>query len=394
MKIFLEQLFYGRGARGYAILGASPGAVGFASRVEALCGAVGTPGGDYDGEPFLMSVPCDGRVLMFCVRRGAPDSMGRATLFFHVLVAEKNVLAAAIVDAFSLFEQGAFADKMPQGEIGAVDLRLDAQARQSAVNLRLDAQVQLPAVICSSSSALEIVREVVGDRALDLAWATFAFQPMQGFDIQVLSPRTSCPRKLNEYDVSGKLLRAAAGDERPPDRPPMDGRMRGEAQGWEQPPPRSSAMLKFSLIVNIVLAVLLAAFFALRERVADGKTNPERVVVTNVVEHVVHVPARLSAEEKAAIERAAVRTYRDNLAKAFPQGKRIKVGDERVIPGIAEYMDTNREVKDFIDIMRCYVDFVNKQILEKTNHESIPLSSAHSVNCVQCRFPCRVRGIP
>ena len=123
MTITCEQLFYGRGERGYAILGASPGAGSFAARIVALCGSVGTPGGSYGGEPFLLSVPEGDRVLMVCGRRGAPDSMGRETLFFHALVVAKTDLVAAKADAFSLFAQRAFAAKMPGGAIG--DFRID-----------------------------------------------------------------------------------------------------------------------------------------------------------------------------------------------------------------------------------------------------------------------------
>ena len=114
MNLPLEQVFYGRGERGYAVLGASPGGLPFAARVEALCGAVGTPAGDYSGEPFLVSVPDEDGVIMMCGRSGAPDSMGRSTLFYHVLIGLRKDLAAAKVDAFTLFDQGAFVAQMPK----------------------------------------------------------------------------------------------------------------------------------------------------------------------------------------------------------------------------------------------------------------------------------------
>ena len=101
----LEQLFYGRGERGYAILGNSPGAANFTERVDFLCGAVGTPNNDYRGAPFLLSVPEKNGVIMICGRRGMPDSMGRETLFFHALVADKAAMSDANADAASLFSQ-------------------------------------------------------------------------------------------------------------------------------------------------------------------------------------------------------------------------------------------------------------------------------------------------
>lgn len=376
MKIVLEQLFYGRGARGYGILGASPGAENFAARVESLCGAVGTPGGDYGGEPFLISVPEGEYAIMLCGRRGAPDSMGRATLFFHALAANKAEMAKAKADAFSLFEQGAFNNKMPQGAVKAVDLHIDAQTRRPPDNLRIDAQMRLPAVIRSSSPVQGIVREVACDRALDLAWATFAFQALQGFDIQVLSPRTSIPRTLNEYDASGKLLRAAAAGERPLNRPPMDGRTQCEAQGRVQPPHRSSAMLKFSLAVNVVLAVLLAAVFAQREHAPSGKTNPERIVVTNVVEKLVEKPVavQLSDAQKSAIEEAAIARFRSD----FPGGSKeaFLQYHENAVNLFSKYYgpdyDCSSEANkaqfeqqhEFLDKLETGIDFVNKNLLK------------------------------
>ena len=208
MKLLLEQLFYGRGERGYGLLASSPGASPLAARVAELCGAVGTPGTDYVGEPFLLSVPDGDRVLMLCGRRGAPDPMGRGTLFFHALAAAKKDLDAAGADAFSLFAQGAFEAKMPGGAVGA--LAVDsvpagggAPGRPRAPGAPLPCFVRLP------RPAPDVVRAIVGGRANGLAWATFSFQPLDGFDVQVLPPRASTPRSANECDAGGSLLRPA-----------------------------------------------------------------------------------------------------------------------------------------------------------------------------------------
>ena len=211
MKLTLEQLFYGRGERGYGVLGMSPGGAPFTARVEMLCGAVGTPGADYGGEPFLLSVPENDRVLMICGRRGAPDSMNRETLFFHALVAAKKDLAAAKADALSIFAQGAFAAKMPAGTVEP--LRIDCKAgRDGSTSRPPDGRAvgaSLPCFVRSPSPAPDVVRAFVGGRANELAWATFAFQPFDGFDVQVLPPRIAAPRSTNECDVDGKLVRAA-----------------------------------------------------------------------------------------------------------------------------------------------------------------------------------------
>ncbi|MBO7685729.1 MAG: hypothetical protein J6V72_05060, partial [Kiritimatiellae bacterium] len=261
MNITFDQLFYGRGARGYGILGVSPGAAGLASRVEALCGSVGTPASGYGGEPFLLSVPDGDYVIMSCGRRGAPDSMGRATLFFHVLVALKANLSAAKADAFSLFAQGLFSDKMPQGEIAPARLDVDpSSARRSCGGTAVN--VSVPCLFRSDGPLPALVEAVVGERTLDLAWATFAFQALPDFDVQVLPPRVQGPRTVNEYDASGDLVRGAV----IPSAPRAEGRSDAPVRPRPQPrrpevpdeplPEKSNAMLKLSIAVNVLLIAL------------------------------------------------------------------------------------------------------------------------------------------
>ena len=196
MTIEFEQLFYGRGPRGYAVLGASPKAAGVSEFVESLCGSVGTPGTDYGGDPFLLSVPEGASVVMVCGRRGAPDGMGRSTLFFHALVAPKASLAAARTDAFSLFKQGVFADKMPQGEIKALTVRMYAPPQSTAPG----SPAAFPVVCRSTVPSLDLAREALGGRSLDYKWATFAFRHLDGFDVQVLPPHVTIRQKLSKAD--------------------------------------------------------------------------------------------------------------------------------------------------------------------------------------------------
>ena len=211
MTIRLEQLFYGRGECGYAILGTSPGGTQLAARVKQLCDSVGTPGVAYNGESFLLSVPEDDHVLMVCGRRGAPDSMGRETLFFHALAAAKKDFTAAKANALTLFDQGAFSGKMPDGNIDAI--RIDCKpGRDDSTSRPPSEHAQLPLLPCfvrASRPCPDAVRHLVGDRANELSWATFVFQPLAGFDVQVLPPRAAAPHSANECDADGNLVHAA-----------------------------------------------------------------------------------------------------------------------------------------------------------------------------------------
>ena len=275
MMLKLEQVFFGRGPDGYGILGVSPGARPFAARVEALCGGVGTPDGTYGGEPFLLSKPIGDNIVMLCGRRGAPDSAGRETLFFHALVAPKTALVAAKADAFSLFGQGAFADKMPAGEIKP--LRIGAKSGGDGSPSRPDGgrivDASLPCVIRSAKPAHDTVRAIVGARALDLPWATFSFQELSGFDVQVLPHHASIPTRFTEYDDSGNLIRTAS---QHPVAMPSESEMMTLAsrnRTAEQHPThvdsKHSVMLKLSVAVNAMLAAF--CFLLLVSRNKDAK---------------------------------------------------------------------------------------------------------------------------
>ena len=336
MKLILEQLFYGRGERGYGVLGESPGAAPFRKRVEGICGAVGTPTNDYGGEEFLLSVPDGGRVIMVCGRRGARDSMGRDTLFFHVLVASKQDLDAAKADAFSLFAQGAFAGRLPHGETAALAI----DAKKTEIGGAASCRASFPCFIRSIKPETDAVRSLVGMDVNELTWATFAFQALDGFDVQVLPLRGPAPSGASEYDESGKLISAAKAVQSEPEK---DLGEEPYARQVAEPPSsvqkKPSAMLKVSLLLNIVLLALCAALFSMRKSVRPDLPS-DAPVATNSVSNADE--GEFFADKKAAIENAAIEAYRIKLAQGMP-----RIEDLRSLPGfegIAGWKD-EREMK-------------------------------------------------
>lgn len=379
MRISLDQIFYGRGPRGYGVLGISPGGAPFAARVEKLCGAVGTPGSDYGGEPFLLSVPEDDHVLMICGRRGAADSMGRETLSFHALVAAKKDLSAAKADASSLFAQEAFAAKMPTGPIDALPLEVKPgrDGSPSRPNGGRIVDASLPCVIRSDQAAPDAVRAVVGARTIDFSWATFAFQSLDGFDVQVLPPRIAAPRTTNEYDASGNLLRSAAqartnspswtnSDDSPSGRNgstsrPTNGRV---VPGF--PPFKTSPMLKLSFAANAALAVLCFALYTNRKPTKQVRVE---VPVEKVVEKTIEVPPSQAVTN--AIAKAAAEAERKRLSDLFPSTDRILNFDtaKSDLPNsddIEQYPDSYRSAREFLRKTKAYVDFINTNLPENT----------------------------
>ena len=408
MRIRLEQVFYGCGPSGYAVLGGSPGAKPFTARVEALCGAVGTPAADYGGEPFLMSVSEENHVLMICGRRGTPDSIGRGTLIFHALVGLRKDLDAANANAFKLFDQGAFADRMPDGEIDALqieaksvgaDRRAARNGRDGSTNRPPDefaVDAPLPCFIRTSRPAPDVVRSLIDNRANDLAWATYAFRSMPGFDIQVLPPRIPAPNGTNECDAEGNLLHGAT-----PTSPSPRGAAlcnnRGETIGMGKPSggrplpekPRST-MLNYSFAANVVLALLCVVLLATRShtpQMPKPSDSSELLVVTNEIEKIVEKRVEVSKTveilrepspaETNAIGQVAVDAFRKQLvaelATAIPEDKRIRNFDEekKSIPYQNEWgagSGFGSEALVFLGKLAAYVTFVNTNtnLQEKT----------------------------
>ena len=375
MKVEFEQVFYGCGERGYGVLGASPGGRRFAGRVEALCGGVGTPDGEYGGEPFLLSVPDGEWVVMVCGRRGAPDSVGRRTLFFHALAGRREELDAAGADAFALFGRGAFAARMPEGGLERLSIEFGTGRRGGG-----GAADRLPAVIRAGGPAGEAVRALAGGRANELRWATYAFQAMAGFDIQAVPRGTALPRGANEYDGEGRLLRAweGGGDAKkttPTGAERADGRAPDGDAGWRGGTGTfaggggaaagkgkgGGGGLALSVLCNVALAAA-CVFLLARRPSGDGEGNGDAD----------------AAEQRAAIGRAAVERYRAELAARFPAGARIGDFDQeatevKVPKWAAIQANEFPTAKAFFERIKTYVDFVNRDILNDTDtKEHIP----------------------
>ena len=290
MILNLEQVFYGCGPHGYGVLGFSPGAEGLIPRVESVCVAVGTPNSDWDGTPFLLSVPDGDRVIMVLCQRGAPDSMRRNTLFFHALIAEKHELSAAKADAFSLFDQGMFAaaDVLPFKSVPSLSIkpkscpmRPHSLGDDIPIPLR-EGGLHFPAAIRSTGVPdPNEVREFIGRKANELAWATYAFRCMDGFSLQVLPLPASVSPYLNEYAgnmpmLSIGLVRDASSClTTAPSSPLISG------NNGHFPVPDSSAKRRTALtalwcysVANVVLLIACIALFILWKRTVVRQLEP------------------------------------------------------------------------------------------------------------------------
>ena len=267
----LGQIFYGRAPDGYGVLGSSPAGRPFIAAVAALCRAVGSPDRPGDVRPFLLSKREGTAVLMIRACRGAADPTGRATIFFHALVADEASLRVEGLDAFALANTGVFAESCPSRE--PPDLPFP-NARQHEAAPAEGKGIDMPATISSERPLDELVRQKLGEKSLDLNWATFTFNPLPDFDLCVLSSYS--PRKGTgtqyAFDDAGLHRLSSETAQRNPEN-------RGAIPTGRPFKQRSSLPLFLSFAVNVVLVFA----FLFRGGNGDGgkpDETPSRIEMT------------------------------------------------------------------------------------------------------------------
>lgn len=259
----LAQVIYGRGENGYGVLGASPSGKPFADTVASLCQAIGSPDRPGDIRPFLLSKREGENVLMVHVCRDG-DSLGRATLLFHALVAPEGELSSAGLDAFVLSDRQSFASRLPKGVLD--DLPFPEGERRSA-GIR-SGSLEFPAFVQADAPLDAEVRNALAGETLVRNWTTYSYWPIDGFDLCVYSSGSSAPPKGNRYAFEGGRFVALAG------LPPVA--LPSHPVGWKGKPP---VALMASLFANMALAAALAAVLVLHgnEPGRPGSSEPEGI---------------------------------------------------------------------------------------------------------------------
>lgn len=346
--IRLGQVFYGRGENGYGILGASPLGKPHGEAVAALCQAIGSPDRSGEIKPFLVSKRAGGNVLMVRAFRGE-DPAGRATLFFHVLVAPEAELAAAGLDAFILADQQAFLSRMPKGDVR--DLSFPG-GNGEARNPR-GGQLRLPAFVAADVPLEEEVRRELGGETLSLNWSTYSYRALNGFDLCVHSSIALAPAWGNRYAFK-------------------DGRFVEEPKAAPTPLPQQpvreenakpSLVLKASLCVNAALAVALAATLAMH-----GGQPPKPVPPEPPGPPVVQQKTEMSEQDAfAKWGEAWKEQWRRELAAAFEKsldGKApiLNFDDIRWKKQFPFAGDGAAKPPEIYWVLKAYVSFVNTEI--------------------------------
>lgn len=263
--IRLHQAFYGRDPdKGYRLL-ASSNAM-FNETVSELCAAIGTPDGISSVDDFYLNFIADGYRYMISVCNGNPDAGGRKTLFFHAYIGRHEELCSANFGIGSLIHIKAFEKEYKTGPV------LEKTFEESAFSLPWGKTAivwnhEEKLAIRSSKPDLMLISGILKNNLDKTTWSSFAFKPLDRFQIYVISEYVSTPSDRKCVSVSGAVI---SNVKRPP---------RSITTTPSQSRPKSSRsrgglliVLMISIIINIAFAFYV---FSKPEAVVEnqGKTS-------------------------------------------------------------------------------------------------------------------------
>lgn len=311
----LNQIFYGNAGFGYKVLGTSDESL--SGKAAEMCRAVGTPDGLSDLFPFLLSVPDGDRLFMVCCSPGKADGVGRKTLFFHILVGNRDEATAAGINAFSLWESKRFSDVLPGGSILPISVfKLFGESVAPAWN---GDGLRLP----RKRPANAEIRQLVGSRVNDVAWATFSFCNLEvPFELYAVSEHVSLPdSKKAELSQDGKT---------PEDSPVKK---------------RKSSVQKSVVWMGFLAVSVLMNVFLLTKKENEQENQPPQGERKNGLTEAV---SNIEKTRSKGLKQEGYRQALADLREKFPKDSVISDPDSRI---------GNSKVRD-------YVKFVNENILK------------------------------
>lgn len=328
----LNQIFYGNVGFGYKVLGASDALL--SKKAAEICCAVGTPDGISELAPFLISVPVGNQLFMVCCSPGKADGVGRKTLFFHVLVGNRQEATQAGINAFSLWESKRFSDELPSGSILPVSvLKLFGESGPPAwdgVPLRLPRK---------RPANLEI-RQLVGSRVNDVAWSTFSFCNLDArFKLYAVSEHIPLPAEkpmpLPQPDKVDTVF--------PPAKEKQSGVLKTAV--W-------SGLLTVSVLLNVLLLIKNE-----EPQAAPTVSVGNGGVITEVVGPM--------SDIKALGENMRNEGFSEGLSQGEQKGYQKALTDLR--EKFPEEMKLSKVPSGFRKDVAAYVNFVNDNILNSPN---------------------------
>lgn len=334
--IKLHQAFYGRDSDGYRLLASSNEA--FNRTATELCAAVGTPDGFSAVERFYLNFVSGGYRYMISVCDGKPDAGGRKTLFFHVYIGDHQELRAARFGIGSLIRADAFRSGYEPGPV------LETTFEESSFSLPWgDTPIVLgkgeKLAIRSSKPELELISGILKNTLDETSWASFSYQPLDGFRLYVISEYVALPGDRKCVSTAGEVI-----GKRPlPPRDASPERQTSSSCGFRKIWP---VLFVVSLLANVLLGFALYS---------SGRAAPQ-------------TPRKV---EKAALERsrppAVTReeVIRELRAKFDPRDKLDVPWRKAVVGTSLEGCYDTAKGKNLLLKAEKYIQFVHKYIFEE-----------------------------
>ena len=364
--MIVEQIFYGRGPDGYAILGSSVPSCGLTDQVLELCQSVGTPGFERedDNQPFLLQKVCGANVLMVCGRNGDIDPLGRKTLFFHAVVVPATYAKEQKISAADLYRAGVFSPKCLDGKLSGLVIDGVAGEQSSGSSPRF----MFPAVFsCRRANNLALVSLLRG-HLVGTNWVTMCWRVMAGFEWVGLDESwnaSSVPADYAVYDGEGKLQRAKEDRSRIPES--------------HEEATRSTAGVKNSIALCAVGALVGLGIGWIIWGNASSKADADMTACVRA-EVESDVVARLRAEIEAEVRQkvsAEVQTLKAQAEKPLPVfderwrimdfKKEMAEVDEQYKSAVIDHPNALefKNARAFFKKLENYVDFVNEHFNQK-----------------------------
>ena len=340
--IILQQAFYGRSQTGYRLLASS--CMEFNERIEQLCAAVGTPDGSSVIEPFFINyIEGNHRFMIQCCI-GNPDDAGRKTLFFHVFIGDHSQLKNARMGIASLIRNKFFETKLPIGPIMQVSIEEDAYSLPWGSTSLMWHREKL--AIVSRKPELNLLTGILKNNIDNVSWASFAFQPLDMLDIYVLSEYVSRPNDRKCVMTDGTV-------DNVPQKPQVFNPLLRTPTGSHK---------KSSGARYITLILLLFLFFIFGYWLGSSRTKDDVSMIST------ENPIKQAVPSDYSHDKVTREEVMQELRKKFDHQYRINGNWDEAIkwdPVLERQYSVHK--KKLLIKAKGYVEFVNKEILDKTD---------------------------
>ncbi len=359
-NIQFEQAFYGSGVNGYQVLKNTNSQ--YDNIIEKICGEIGTPDGFSQVSPFFINYPYGEIVFMIYCTPGLPDKYNRKTLQFHIIYGNIQNCLNNDINAFSLFEQGVFSNRLPD-----ICKRLTINSSRIKPHISGNAPFvwnkKALAIQCDAPQN-ELLKQLLGENALTYTWASFSFSPLPDFQLYAISKYAQTPN-IACCDTKGDIIHK--GD-----------RIQENTEYSQMVLPTTTEKNQSNKVIWYIFlcaSISLNVFF-IYQRVTYKPQVIEKEIVkeipvpgpeqTKIVEKIIQMPS--PSVDTARLKREVL----DELANSFPAKYRIKDWDN------ALSQSKNQLIKDmasdpqampytFLQSIKSYVNFVNNKILNQTS---------------------------